>query len=389
MGVARVNRWLCGASAAIFLFGCGGTVIEGGPGSDGGATNTGGGRGVSGGTSVGKGGVAAIGGKPATGGKPGAGGKTSGGSISCALPFTECSPDGCFDLQSDVGHCGSCFNTCPSNGTCVNGTCQITLTGTSLPPIAKNCPPHTVYCGNFAECLDTSSNAFACGSCNTPCNNGNRCTNGVCDPNTCLSPTATLCPSGGGRCIELASDMFNCGACDKACTPPELCRDGKCAPPECGAPLQYCPQGGCTDTSSDLDNCGSCGTTCLPGPDFDTGAYACNNGTCGCSFTANKCGKACASSFWYCPPDGFMGQPADLCKQTARNGYEACACDKCLAEIQACFGSVSCINSMDCTLSGPCSTCQPVFNACTDKNGNVDPIADKFVACLNAQCSKS
>jgi hypothetical protein len=82
-----------------------------------------------------------------------------------------------------------------------------------------------------------------------------------------------------------------------------------------------------------------------------------------------------------------MGQPMDLCNMTARNSYEACACTSCLSQIQACFGSPSCIDSMDCTLSNPCPNCQPVFSSCRDQNGALDPIAEKLVQCMNSQCS--
>src|SRR5262249_22104464 len=158
------------------------------------------------------------------------------------------------------------------------------------------------------------------------------------------SPTATFCPSSN-RCVETANENLNCGGCDRACGPADYCENGKCVPPDCGIGT-YCTNSGCTDLSTDQYNCGACDTTCFPGSMFDSPAYDCNGGKCGCALTANKCGKACASQFWYCPPDGFMGDAASLCVQAARNGYEACACKGCLAEIQACFGSQSCINSM-------------------------------------------
>lgn len=250
------------------------------------------------------------------------------------------------------------------------------------------CAAGTVYCSNFGECLDTKSNPFACGSCSTPCN-GTRCNNGVCDPKSCISPTATYCAANGG-CSETSRDPLNCGACGNACGPADSCQNGKCVPPDCGPGSQYCRSSGCTDTTSDARNCGACDNSCLPGTVFDESAYSCNNGTCGCQFNANKCGKACASAFWYCPADGFMGMPLDLCIQTARNGYEACACNTCLAEVQACFTSPSCINSMDCTLNNPCPTCTPVFSSCTDEQtGSLDPLARKLVQCMNAQCSTS
>ena len=393
-GVAHPRQWLLGAAMLLVLSGCGGVVLDrsGDSGTSGGATSSGGATASSGAPSTARGGSApsggkagsvAAGGRPGTGGRVGSGGVVGAGGVvgsggstfGCAPGFTNCA-DGCADLQSDPSHCGSCFSTCPSGAKCVNASCQGTTTA---------CHAGTVFCTNFGECLDTSSNPFACGSCSTPCN-GTHCTNGVCDPKSCLSKTATYCPSIGG-CTELSNDYQNCGACGNACGPADSCVNGKCVPPDCPGST-YCMSSGCTDTNSDANNCGACDKPCLAGSHFDDSEYVCDNGTCGCSFNANRCGKACSASFWYCPPDGFKGQPADLCEQSARNSYESCACKGCLAEIQACFGSPTCINSMDCSLPGACPTCQPVFSTCTDQKGNSDPLAEKLVACMNAQCSK-
>jgi hypothetical protein len=398
----RLSRWFLGFGSVIVLGGCGGTVLEHNePGGSGGATSTGGRPGTGAVAAAGKAGALPVAGKTGAGGKPviigpGTGGKTGAGatpasggrtgtggtnviSPGCPSPFTYCPNDGCVDTQVDNLHCGSCFATCPSGAKCLDGIC----TGSS----SQTCAPGTVFCANFGECLDTKSNPFACGSCSTPCN-GTRCNNGTCDPKSCISPTATFCPSG---CSELSRDFQNCGACGNQCGPADSCQGGKCVPPQCDG-ATYCRNTGCTDTTSDTLNCGGCDKSCfLTGSSFDGTAYSCNNGTCSCSFNANKCGKGCASAFWYCPPDSFMGQPADFCKQTARNAYEACACASCLPQVQACFTSPSCVNSMDCTLnilSNPCPTCQPFFQSCSDQMGNLDPLAEKLVQCMNSQCSK-
>lgn len=393
-GVAHSRRCLLGAGMLVILSGCGGVVLDrsGDAGANGGATSLGGAIASSGAPSAGRTGTSSAppvgkGGSVSTGGRVGSGGRVAtggafatggtfamGGNPVCPPSLTNC-PDGCRDLESDSDACGSCYTACSGSTTCVNGSCQ------SKMPV---CQAGTVYCADFAECLDLSSNPFACGSCTTPCN-GTRCTNGACDPKSCLSKTATYCPSSK-KCTELSNDYQNCGACDNACGPADSCQNGKCVPPDCQGST-YCKSSGCTDPNSDPNNCGGCDQPCQPGSHFDDSEYVCNNGTCGCSFNAEKCGKACTSSFWYCPPDGFTGQPADLCAQTARNSYEACACKGCLAEIQACFGSPSCINSVDCSLQSACPTCQPMFNTCTDQNDKSDPIAAKLIACMNAQCS--
>lgn len=395
---ARPHRWGLAAASLFVLYACGGTVVErSGPGGSGGLGGDGGGTSVAGTGGVGAGGIGGsvgTGGKIGTGGKVGAGGGigtggkvgtgggvgtggkvgTGGGTFGCAPPYVQCGT-GCVDLQSNQASCGSCFNGCPADSKCVNGSCQ------KPPPL---CLPNETYCSNWARCLDLSTNPFTCGSCLTGCGNGERCINGACAPGTCVISSQTYCPSSG-RCVDFSSDYSNCGACDHMCGPGESCMAGKCVPPDCFGQT-YCPGLGCVDTASDISNCGACGKACTQGATFDYGAYACNSGTCGCSPTANSCGKGCATNFWYCPPGGSTTAPADFCAQTARNNYERCACKGCLAEVQACFGSPTCVNAMDCTLNGICPSCQPVFSSCGDQNGITDPLADKLIACMNAQC---
>jgi hypothetical protein len=120
---------------------------------------------------------------------------------------------------------------------------------------------------------------------------------------------------------------------------------------------------------------------------FDASPYSCTNGKCGCAVTANPCGGGCASQFWYCPPSGFSGSALDLCLQTVRNAYDRCACNNCLAEVTSCAASTRCINEMDCSLPSVCAGCGQTFTACTDQQGQSEPLADKLIACMNAACA--
>jgi hypothetical protein len=56
--------------------------------------------------------------------------------------------------------------------------------------------------------------------------------------------------------------------------------------------------------------------------------------------------------------------------------------------VQACSGSPTCVNAMDCSLRSVCIGCQPTFTSCTDslQGKETDPLADKLVSCLNTQC---
>jgi hypothetical protein len=192
---------------------------------------------------------------------------------------------------------------------------------------------------------------------------------------------------GVSQCPNFDFDGLNCGSCNHVCGDGESCQNGKCIPQDCGGST-FCGNSGCVDTSNDPAHCGGCNKGCMGGAAFDYTAYTCTNGACRCAPLANPCGKGCASDFWYCPAPDFQGSAADLCTQSSRNSYERCACKGCLAEVQACSGSTTCVNSMDCTLRSLCVGCTPTFPSCGDTSqGAVDPLADKLTACLNAQCA--
>jgi hypothetical protein len=250
------------------------------------------------------------------------------------------------------------------------------------------CASNETYCSNFGRCIELRSNTFACGSCTNWCTNGQACVNGSCASGTCVDRTKQPCtsPEGDSSCRDLTSDHENCGSCNHACNNADSCENGKCQRPDCGD-LDYCADTGCVDTSTDISNCGSCGNVCENGSSYDNGAYSCNDGECGCSPLANTCGDACATQFWYCPPNDYTGSAADYCSQSARNSYERCACTKCLQQVQDCFGSASCVNAMDCALGNLCVGCDELISTCEDWNtGEVDSLAADLVDCINTQC---
>jgi hypothetical protein len=369
----------------FWLLSCGGTVQiggderrgTGGAAGDVGIAGAGGGRhptGSAGGVSVG-------GGKGGGGGLTGTAGATS-AQKPCPAPFTRCGSE-CIDINTDVNHCGNCFGSCGGPGTaCLGGTCQKTSTGPG------SCRSFETFCSNLGLCVDLQSNPFTCGSCFSPCANGEQCLAGLCQVGTCVGGSPCKSPDGSTHCPNFSNDAQNCGGCNVVCPDGVYCQNGKCVQPECAAST-FCGASGCVDTFSDVTNCGGCGKTCTGGAVFDYTALTCLNSTCGCAPTANPCGKGCASDFWYCPPPGFQGSALDLCAASARNSYERCACKGCLAEVQACSGSPTCVNAMDCSLRNVCIGCQPTFNSCMDvvKGNTTDPLADKLVACLNSQCT--
>ena len=95
---------------------------------------------------------------------------------------TACEDEGlCVDLQSDVDHCGSCGDECPTNipgaegVECLDGECSI------------ECVNGWTYCEEVESCVDLENDVAHCGQCNEPCAGGNQC----CQEGECV---------GGGNC---------------------------------------------------------------------------------------------------------------------------------------------------------------------------------------------
>src|SRR5262249_60553522 len=74
------------------------------------------------------------------------------------------------------------------------------------------------------SCVDTSSDANNCGSCNNACG-----ANQVCNLSLCtLACTPPLVNCGGG-CVDVGSDANNCSGCGLSCDPTQICSGGSCA----------------------------------------------------------------------------------------------------------------------------------------------------------------
>lgn len=100
----------------------------------------------------------------------------------CRTGYGDCNDDagdGCeVDTRTDPEHCSECFARCPTppNGEpdCASGRCVI-----------RRCDEGFKDCNrDFSDgCeIDATSSAEHCGGCDQPCDEGDRCVSGTCEP---------------------------------------------------------------------------------------------------------------------------------------------------------------------------------------------------------------
>jgi len=146
------------------------------------------------------------------------------GHLKCRSPWVDCNEDiddGCeVRLDNDTQNCGACGTKCAPGEICVNGTCQ--------------CNPGPLGC----DCLiDFESDLKNCGACGLRCldrpNATTTCTFGRC---------GNTCKIGYGDCnrdqvdgceVDLMRDPTHCGSCETRCETGQACIDGVCATEPC------------------------------------------------------------------------------------------------------------------------------------------------------------
>ena len=231
-----------------------------------------------------------------------------------------CTDNGCDPAQGcvELPNAASCtlLDLCQTGALCGGGSChagQATVCDDGNPCTNDLCDPQTGVC----QFLVTT----------TPCDDGNACTlgdvcmGGGCQPGVdknCADGTpctADGCDTMSGACIHIAS----AGSCDdgSACTVNDVCADGACLPgaaTDCDD-LNACTDDacaaltGCTHTvnsqpcsvgdACELAQCqnGQCVTTGVKGCDDGN---PCTTGTCvaaiGCVFTAVGDGQVCSQA---------------------------------------------------------------------------------------------
>jgi hypothetical protein len=132
----------------------------------------------------------------------------------------------CYDLSSDMAHCGACNHACQSGIACIAGAC--------------NCPAAgPTDCGG--TCVNLMTNAAHCGACANNCGPGGTCSGGACTCGTGF----TLC---NGSCVDVTTSHDNCATCGHACSSTQACVASACVVP----PLYHgwtSPISGCSTTS--------------------------------------------------------------------------------------------------------------------------------------------
>jgi hypothetical protein len=190
------------------------------------------------------------------------------GQTSC--PAADGAPAYCANVQTDNANCGACGTACNPQEVCSAGKC------------ASQCVAGQKFCagvdGGPAYCADTQTDNANCGVCGKSCGVQQQCSGGVCQP--ACTQNQTLCvtdagadagpDAGGPYCTDLKTDNANCGACGSPCPPQDVCTNGACQPPTCLNTQTLCnadagvDSGGpyCASLMTDNANCGTCGNVC-------------------------------------------------------------------------------------------------------------------------------
>ena len=212
------------------------------------------------------------------------------GVCTTVCPDTMCGT-ACVDLMTNVSNCGMCGRVCTTaNGTprCVGSTCGIATCNTGY----ANCD------SNAANGCETNlqTDVGNCGACGNTCNFPNAtavCMGGTCALGTCNRGFGNCDGNAANGCeTNLLGDIANCGTCSNRCNPANgtaRCTTGACGIAACNTGFADCnslPADGCeVNTLTDTLNCGACGRACVAHP----GSYsnACGGGTCMPTCTAN------------------------------------------------------------------------------------------------------
>jgi hypothetical protein len=250
-----------------------------------------------------------------------------------------------FNLQTDVGNCGTCNRTCTFTNAvpkCDTGNCAIdrciagwvNLDGVLANGCEHPCSPtnnSVEICdgldnncdGRTDEGFDLVGDPMNCGQCGLVCNVANgsvssyRCVAGRCGVGMCAMGRGDCNQAFADGCEEnLVNSLTHCGQCGMACTPANatgVCTMGSCRIQTCAAGFRDCNMmvgDGCEiNGNTDVMNCGVCGRVCSAA-----------NATSMC--TAGACTFTCLAN-WYDVDNNTANGCEYPCVRT-NNGVEAC-----------------------------------------------------------------
>lgn len=307
------------------------------------------------------------------------------GGSSCPAGQTDCGGD-CVNVSSDATHCGSCDNACSNTEACINGVCQF------------SCDVGEEDCGGV--CVDTRSDPDFCGDCFTSCGSGEVCVGGLCETDCgdlafsmtgqCQGCMERNCCTALGAC-RVGSECASAIECARGCLGDEDCEAG-CLEEYPGGTvaaqaLLDCRASNCPASSCDAGVCNTNGEFSGLGP-INVDSYA------------NCVNESCCDSFLPCFADADCADCIDTPTATACEtnalwqDFQTCAAPNCPLQVcdtdqsfqsvvsNKCVGDNCCASFTACINDNDCADCaQGQGTDCEN-----DTLFTTFTDCLDANC---
>ncbi|MEZ4565203.1 MAG: hypothetical protein R2853_20985 [Thermomicrobiales bacterium] len=173
-----------------------------------------------------------------------------------------CCAAGCFDLQTDPGHCGDCAVACPATApVCVAGECEA-CSATRLCPAGQYCQADgscvatcpVCQTGSAGLCVADASLQHRCAS---PCPSGEWCHAGAC---ASIQATVTIpdCQSLCSGSTEVCGQTVTCPGCSE-CRAQTGCLFSNVLPDGPAGLGSYCSQGSNSFRCSTSADCAGAG----------------------------------------------------------------------------------------------------------------------------------